>query len=81
MDQETVRTAYDACVLGSTATVGKDAGRDESLTPAQVQAIVEEARPAIEAQCGVTVTSQCTTACFDAWWAPEMAALGEAEAE
>jgi hypothetical protein len=81
MDQETVRTAYDACVLGSTATVGKDAGKDEPLTPAQVQAIIAEARPAIEAQCQVTVTSQCTTKCFDAWWAPEMAALGEAEAE
>ncbi len=81
MSSAEVTTAYDACVLGSTATVGKDAGKDESLTPAQVQAIVAEARPAIEAQCQVTVTSQCTTRCFDAWWAPEMAALGEADAE
>ncbi|MFT6142273.1 MAG: hypothetical protein ACJAZO_004761 [Myxococcota bacterium] len=81
MSQAEIQTAYEACVMGSAATIGKDAAKDESRTQAQVQAIIDDARPQIEMQCEMTMTSQCTTRCFDAWWAPEMAALGEADAE
>lgn len=77
MSNAQVSADYERCVMGARATMTKDAANDESLTQAEIDAIVDGKMPEAEEQCAATVTSVCTTGCFNAWWDPEMAALGE----
>ena len=66
-----LRTAYESCVLSSRASVGSEARKVDSRTPAQVAEIVERQVPAIEAQCAGTILGTCTTICFNDWWDPK----------
>lgn len=78
MSQPEVKSQYDACVLGARASVAKGIRKDESLSSDQVTARVAAQLPDIEAQCDSTITNKCTTACFDAWWNPQVASPAEA---